>query len=103
MNIADLDAILFALPIVVGGLLIFLARWAQKKNLKLIKNDRVIQSSDGWAAFISGDFARAAQYWFLGDGPRTASRIGRLLMIFVIVIVLAALFVIVIGLSMSRR
>ena len=83
---------LLALPLLLGIAFISLARWAQRRNSKLNQNGRRTQYEDFVNELRQKKIKRAFQSYFLGSQDKFTIRMGRCLMVLVIVAVLGVLF-----------
>jgi hypothetical protein len=89
------ELLLFGLPIALGVFLIYLSRFARKKNSDL--NDSLRHRTglaDAWQAYVNGEFGKALKIYFVGTTPEFIGKLATILA-GVVILAIAALFVFV--------
>jgi hypothetical protein len=84
--------LLIGAPVVVlGALLVALARWSRRKNVELTTAAGVLKHADWVGALRRREFRTAVRLYFFGTLSREDERIGNALAVGVLVLVLTVL------------
>ena len=84
-----MEVVLFTLPVVLGVALLWLARWARRRNLALHHGEGLVRYGDFVEASHQGKLGEAARLVFFGDLPKWQATAGRLMMWAVVLAVVA--------------
>jgi hypothetical protein len=94
----DIQSILlFATPLLVGALLLWLASWARRKNAELNAAGETTPEQ-ALAAWRSGKLKRGFEIYYLGNLPRKGATVGKALSVLVLLAVSLALLALVLAL-----
>ena len=87
----DIKAIfLLALPVLIGALLLWLAKWARRKNADLNAAGETTPEK-AMAAWRSGQLKRGFEIYYVGNLPPQGATFGRVLSVLVLLVVLLSL------------
>ena len=81
---------LFAILVVIGALLLWLASWARRKNAELNAAGETTPEK-AMAAWRSGQLRRGFEIYYLGNLPPQGATVGRVLSVLVLLVVLLSL------------
>ena len=75
--------VLFALPVLIGGLLLWVASWARRKNAEFNAAGETTREQ-AFAAWRTGRLKRGFEIYYLGNLPDRAASVGKILSVLVL-------------------